>query len=426
MQIEIGWSVLCASHNTHGALGALVDIFSYRLLTLSELQDLLFSWAILVGSGALSATFFKSDFKLRRPFYAFIFGIVMLVLGIRSACFLAAFDAIKGGYLSQLTFALYGVLIPIGALMGICSAARSRDAYGSSDKWAYGLIPILNLMMLFAPSQENAIKTGFFRRAGKIAVVSVGIILVLSGQLVRLVAEKQAEISPTDIDPELEKKIVYYELHSGNMASYAAIISQELSDSKEYGEFIKSKRFTVEGSTLNYTFEVFDKDYRFSEIWRDSVTNDLCEGKSGMLVNAGAKINQRYLTDAGTVLAELSVDAASCDQWASKLDSKMKQVAKSIDGVKELNGLNLRVRAEYNDKTLSIRYIANQLPDEDWENRISEILCNNNDLRIIMGFNINIHTVFLYGNRRVGDFSLNSQICDARSQKSVSSQGQIL
>lgn len=104
----------------------------------------------------------------------------------------------------------------------------------------------------------------------------------------------------------------------------------------------------------------------------------------------------------------------------------MKQVARSIDGVKEINGLNLRVRAEYYDKTLSIRYIANQIPEEGWENRISESLCNNNDLRIIMGFNINIHTFFFYGARRVGDFSVNSQICDTRSQKSASSQGKIL
>lgn len=403
-----------------------MDIFSYRLLTLNELQDVLFSWAILFGSAALSATVFKFDFKLRRPLYAFIVGIAVLVLGIRSASFVAVFDAIKGGYLTQLTLALYGVLVPIGILMGIFSAARSRDAYGSSDKWAYGLIPILNLVMLFAPSQENADKTGFFRRAGKIAVVSVAVMLMLSGHVVRLLAEKQAEISQMDIDPELQKKIVYYELRSGNMASYAALITQELSNSKDYSAVFTSKHVDVDELTVNYTFEVADKDYRFSEIWRDSLINDLCEGKSGILIDAGATINQKYLSNDGTVLAELSLDAASCDQWASKLDSNMKQVARSIDGVKEINGLNLRVRAEYYDKTLSIRYIANQVPEEGWENRISESLCNNNDLRIIMGFNINIHTFFFYGARRVGDFSVNSQICDTRSQKSASSQGKIL
>jgi hypothetical protein len=94
------------------------------------------------------------DQLARAPYFA-LSSLLILLASAVSLVWLWTLEALANGILWVLVAVTMAAMLVLGFLFGRLAAARSRNAYGSQAMAFLGMIPLLNLVLLFYPPQDG-------------------------------------------------------------------------------------------------------------------------------------------------------------------------------------------------------------------------------------------------------------------------------
>jgi hypothetical protein len=394
-----------------------MESFSYKVLQLSEMGSFMLSWGVLFASAAISVNFINSDFKMRRPMYFLATGTAFLFFGITSFLVIGVHDAIKNDYLSLLVATTYGSLIPIGAFLGICAVARSLDAYGVRGKWVFCFIPLANLILLFSPSLDVLLKSSFSRSIKNVAIITLGIIMAVLGNGLSRVAERKATTLAklAENDWVLQQKALRLEVQNTCLEGLLKKTAKAIPVPTKIDTVTTLKAVDVDNAVLSYVYEISNRDAVFSQNWRDLMTSQWCKSPNfKQLIDIGASVEGKYLSQDGKPLAELRVNTLLCHQWTSLLDKKMQQAVDNVRGPKKLDEITTLLRGEYKDEIFSYYYTLSAAPsDIDWKDNLKFRWCKSENFGPMMVLGISIRGIYsTENNNPIAEVTVNSTVCE--------------
>lgn len=392
-----------------------MEALAYQVLQLGELGSLMLSWVILFASAAAGVALTRSEFRLGRSVYFLTIGLSSLLSGATSLFVLGVQDAIKNDYLAVIVVLIYGSLIPIGVFAGLCAAARSMDAYGARAKWVLAFIPLANLSLLFASSQERP-KSGFSQIARNIVLVVLSLAMIGAGSGLYSLMERQAirAAQTAENDPQLQSKAIQYEVQVNGLEETLKEAGKAVPVPMKLDKITTLKAVEVDKETLRYIYEISDKSANFSKSWRDIMTNKWCKSENfKSLMEIGATVEGRYVSLEGQPLTELKVNTALCDQWQASFQKTMQDAANAVKGPTRIDDVTTLMAADYEDGTFSYYYTLSVTPsDNNWKDYVKDNWCETDQLKPLMAFGLDIRAVYVTDAQiPVGEVLINSAVC---------------
>jgi len=392
-----------------------MEALAYRILQIGEIGSLALAWAVLFVSAAATLAFTKYELKLSRPAYFLITGLSFLLCAMTSLFALGIQDAIKNDYLAAIVALSYGSLIPIGALAGISAAARSNDAYGTRDKWFLSFVPFANLALLFGASLERP-ESGFPRVVRSIVLVTLGVLMMgAAGGVSRWVERQAAQAADgAQNDAQLQDKVIRYEVQNNGLEASLKEAAEAIPVPAKLDAITSLKAVEVDKETFRYVYEISDKNANFSSSWQDIMTNRWCKSPDfKAMIDLGATVEGKYVSQDGQQLASLRVSTALCEQWRSQFQKAMDNAANAIKGPTKLDEVTTLMGADYKDGTFSYYYTFALLPrDPAWKEYMKNRWCQTDQFKAMMAVDLDIRGVYTTEtNAPIGEVLVNSRIC---------------
>ncbi|MGF6173262.1 hypothetical protein [Ensifer sp. 4252] len=392
-----------------------MEAWAYQILQFGKFGSLLLSWGVLFGSAVVGLAFTGHAFKLGRAAYFLTMGLSFLFTGMTSLFVLGLHDAVKNDYLTVIVALIIGSLIPIGIFTGICAAARSRDAFGTRDRWFLSFIPVANLVLLFAPPQEQR-KPSPVRTARSIVLVVLGFGLIGAGGGLNRWVEGQANQAneTAQNDALLQKKLTRYEVQNFGLEAFLKETVKAVSVPAKLDGITTLKAVEIDKETFRYVYEISDKNANFSRNWQDVMMNRWCKSLDfKFMTDVGATVEGKYVSQEGQQLAELKVNPALCDQWRLQFDKTMQDAANAIKGPTRLDEVTTLNGADYKDGTFTYYYTFATMPSNDgWKAYMKNRWCQADQFKQMMAFDLNIRGVYsTEASAPIGEVLVNSEIC---------------
>ncbi|MBB4232169.1 hypothetical protein [Rhizobium mongolense] len=394
-----------------------MEALAYQVLQIGELGSLMLSWVIMLAAAAAGVALIKPEFRLGRPMYFLTMGLSFLLSGATSLFVLGVQDAMKNNYLAVIVALIYGSLIPIGVFAGTCAAARSKDAYGTHAKWVLAFIPLANLLLLFAPTQEKT-KSGVGRIARNIVLVVSALAMMGVGRGLGSLVERQvtstAQVAQND--PQLQSKALQYEVQVNGLEASLNEAAKAIRVPTKLDSITTLKAVEVENDTFRYVYEISDTSAKFTSAWRDIMTNKWCRSENfKLMIEIGATVEGKYVSLAGEPLAGLKVNTALCDQWQAKFRKTMKDAASAVKVPSKLDDVTTLTAADYEDGIFSYYYTVSVTPpDNSWKDFVQQNWCKTDQLKPMMDLGLDIRGVYATEAKApVGEVLINTAICGA-------------
>lgn len=307
-------------------------------------------------------------------------------------------DALKHDYLAILVSSIYGCLIPIGGFAGICAAARSRDAYGTSERWPLAFIPLANLMLIFAKSQKER-KSGFVGIATSIALVVIGLMMMMSvGRGISSSVERQVDraTEAAQNDLQVQRKAMQHQVEASGLEAALKEAAQSISVPKKLDAITTLKEIKVVKHTLRYIYEISDRSAVFSKNWNDLMTNRWCTSDNfKSLIEIGATLEGNYISDEGLPLAQLKINTEICNQWNVQFDKTMQDAAGAINLPRKLDDITTLVASEYKNRTFTYYYTVSATPPNNlWKDYLAGQWCKTDHFKTAMAFGVTVRGVY--------------------------------
>lgn len=287
----------------------MLEVLAFQYTQLPEPGTFVISFlAIVIGAVLAASLMVPPDGLLSRSWYFQRIGIASLAL-----------VAVQASWLWYPTALAYGVswlmlagdllsALAYGAYMIRLAQARSRDAYGHTGRAWFALVPLVNLVLLFKPSQSPDAAPGSTGAAlvglGLIILSRLAVPVLLNAVELRTVAGMQ--------DPEIQAAATALRVRAlGTAAALDILIVAEGAPAEiQTGLTLTA----VTRSDLHLTYE-FSLDQTDAEVlvddYRAEVTSSFCDGLM-LYLTAGASATLHYTRSDGHELARIELSLAEC------------------------------------------------------------------------------------------------------------------
>lgn len=287
----------------------MLEVLAFQYTQLPEPGTFVISFlAIVIGAVLAASLMVPPDGLLSRSWYFQRIGIASLAL-----------VAVQASWLWYPTALAYGVswlmlagdllsALAYGAYMIRIAQARSRDAYGHTGRAWFALVPLVNLVLLFKPSQSPDAAPGSTGAAlvglGLIILSRLAVPVLLNAVELRTVAGMQ--------DPEIQAAATALRVRAlGTAAALDILIVAEGAPAEiQTGLTLTA----VTRSDLHLTYE-FSLDQTDAEVlvddYRAEVTSSFCSGLM-LYLTAGASATLHYTRSDGHELARIELSLAEC------------------------------------------------------------------------------------------------------------------
>ena len=354
-----------------------MDGFAFRILTVGEFEFAMISIGMMVLSAGIAVLLYRPRWTMPRSAY---FAALCVCVAAGELSFLLRnlfVEAVRQQQVGRLAFAHLLIWFAIGAVTGVISAARSRDAFGTMGWWPLVFVPFANLVLIFYRSRE-ARPTGTGRRASNAVLVTCGLVLV---GLVRSIPPPSQEqvnsvIASVRADTELRDNAVAYLAESkGLEATLKDMVANVPLPGNELSQMLSVE---VHGDVVVTTTEIKDSNFDFDETWRDQNTERLCLSKNqAMLMKIGATLKNVYQSSSGERLSELTINTETCNAWREKKKTQIIAELESIEVPQTYGEAGELAAVSYKDGMVNYRFVLNVVPPSaDWSAVLQRAMCN--------------------------------------------------
>ena len=287
----------------------MLKVLAFQYTQLPEPGTFVISFlAIVIGAVLAASLMVPPDGLLSRSWYFQRIGIASLAL-----------VAVQAAWLWYPTALAYGVswlmlasdllsALAYGAYMIRIAQARSRDAYGHTGRAWFALVPLVNLVLLFKPSQSPDAAPG----STGAALVGLGLIILSRLAVPALLNAVEQRTLAGMQDPQIQAAATALRVRAlGTAAALDILIVAEGAPAEiQTGLTLTA----VTRSDLHLTYE-FSLDQTDAEVlvddYRAEVTSSFCDGLM-LYLTAGASATLHYTRSDGHELARIELSLAEC------------------------------------------------------------------------------------------------------------------
>lgn len=398
-----------------------MDGLAYRLLATDEFELAVISLVAVAVFAAIAAALYRPAWTMSRlPYVATL--CVCLATGQLSYLLRCLyFEALDLQQLGRLAFAFVLIWIAIGAIVGIASAARARDAFGGNLLWPLVFVPLANLLLMVAPSRQ-ARRTRIGSRASEVVLVACGCVLV--GLTLNMPGVSQDYLERVGdarhVQAELGANIAVDPADSeGLEATLRDMVAKApLPDTLE----ARVISIEVHGDVVETVMQVEDDNMALDADWRDETTASLCfSGTQALLLDKGATLKTTYRASNGQLLSDLTLNTDICNAFRAPKEREIIAVIEALDLPQNLSDEVAIIGASYKDKTVTYRYAFTARPPTDsWKAAAQGIMCEQDEFRRIVRLGIKIKVEFdlAEGENSVplGQFVMTATTCSANAR----------
>ncbi|MCM5557124.1 hypothetical protein [Pleomorphomonas sp. JP5] len=395
-----------------------MDGLAYRLLTADAFEFAAISIVAMVVFAGVAVGLYRPAWTMPRSAY---FSALCVCVAAGQLSYLLQYlflDALKQQQVGQLAFAYVLIWLGIGAITGVISAGRSRDAFGTMWWWPLAFVPFANLTLIFYPSRQARSK-GTGRRIANIVLVVCGLALV--GLTASLPAPGQDYIDSVsarvETDTDLrDNAMVYAVEHDGLEATLKRMMEGVPLFDNELSRMLSIE---VHGDVIVATSEVKDETFDFDDVWRDQSTERLCLSKNqAMLLKMGATLRNVYQSSSGETLSELIINTETCDAWRARREKAFVDDILSMKLPKKVSETVAIVGATYEDRTMTLRYELTEVPPGDaWMAKIKDNMCTEDNFGVMVQLGMTIRSQFAEakanGSVPIGEIVVDAKSCPA-------------
>jgi hypothetical protein len=278
---------------------------------------ILWTTVAMILSAAVAVAFYDPQWRLKRALFFTLCAFASLITALLDIPFFKLANAVGNTHVNT---AFIGLLISAGiygALIGILSAARSLDAFDTRAKWFFGLIPFVNLYLLFkrsahAPKAPITTNIGLVFVGILILFAAVAVQKTTSSALIRAsvsgsLREQMAEVDK-DLFDEVGRDVQKFRL----AVELRDLASQEKVPVK-LDNFTTLKAVRAEGVTAIYTVELAHPNFKFDKYFVEYDLRRTCGMKEYKpWFDAGVTMKTEYVDTTGRVRAEVTTNNAIC------------------------------------------------------------------------------------------------------------------
>ncbi|MFV0475797.1 MAG: hypothetical protein ACK5MQ_16565 [Pikeienuella sp.] len=276
---------------------------------------LMFLGILLAGAGvaAILALLRPGEARLLRAPYFALWALTIFLAVAGQSVWLATPEAVSGGYL-WVVVAISGLSMLIA---GFClcwlAMARARDGFGNAGMALFGFIPLLNLWLLFKPSEgeEGARRVAAPAMITGAAGVVIGLVLFIAGSGLNVYMEKKVGEIGRNAD-QITSGVTLLLRAKGLEETLRAMAAEaDLPVSVDSATMLI--RVEAEGEALKRTYVVSLPDFGVSDEFRENVKTHLCgTAPFKPLFAAGAAIHEIYVRPDGGGIGEVKAVAGDC------------------------------------------------------------------------------------------------------------------
>lgn len=373
-----------------------MEALAYQILQIGDVGSRAVSWVIMVLAAAIAVAATQYEWRVGRAKYFLLLGLIWFLAGLSNLVPIAVPGAVKGQYLGPVVILIYALLVPLGALAGIFSAARSLDVYGTRNKWIYGFIPIANLVLLFGKPQERR-PGGAMRAIASTGMVLAGLLLIAMGTGIEKSAARSVEQARARMadDPVAQRMAIRLEIKANGMQSALREFASGIAVPLKVDAISTIIDVPVKANTLTYVYEVTGSNLNFGHSWNDIMMNSMCTSDNfSELITLGAVISRRYLDPSKNLLGEVTASTPLCSSWRTKFDEQMLRAAQSIKGPTRVDEITTLNSASYAANVFTYNYSVSDMLPNGWQGQIKKNFCEVPTLKSMMAAGLTVRAVY--------------------------------
>lgn len=295
----------------------MINDFAYWYIALENHETRVVHGAIFIASAIAAGFLYRGYFHIQRIPYFVYSGAVFAVQGVLATIWIGAWSAIIHGYAALVVAIEILVLMGLGAIVMVIATARARDAYGNSAAAILAFIPVLNLILMLAPSKNKDIAGAYtpLRRVTGQTGIFLGMGLFLIGWLATATTLRamNAQKLSSEASAWQNQANIIVELKSKGLAGALASVAESFERSVMFEDTSVLVDVTSEGSTLRYHYrDRVELNPIAPEILAEAARN-ICQDVGMLeLIKAGATIERVFSDPTGKQHSIAITTAATC------------------------------------------------------------------------------------------------------------------
>ena len=276
-------------------------------------------YPVLLAGFLLGLLWPSPPLRLRRGPHWAIYLLLLLAYNLLQFLWLGSNEMIRGGYLwaGAAVDIISGLVF--GGLGGFLAKARSRDAFGPAGWAILGAVPLLNLVLLAAPSRTGEAAQGpvLFSGLQMPTLAWVVTVFAISATSRALTGILETELDHMAANPPADDAytlaVEAMIIEANGIEAYLDLALQGLEVPTQVDSDLWLIAARRQGAALHFTYAMaVEEGDTLSKAFRDETTRIACDAL-GRALQAGAAVEYHYLRLADkTEFDVISVRAPDC------------------------------------------------------------------------------------------------------------------
>jgi hypothetical protein len=284
-------------------------LVKFILLPESAIFALSYGFIIL---GAVACHYLtRAPGPMGRATYFILFAVSLLATSFMGAGWLMVPAAVEDGYFVAYTILLIALYPVFGFFSYLLGSARSVDINGDR-KYAYmALVPILNLYLIFASGQKNAVSATRKWFINPALVFGGIIFLAFSSIITKTVNDTQDSYSSANTYPAFSKLVS----STAGLEEILKISARQIDAPTQIDEVTRLVSVSVLADTFTYHYQLADAANLSSlpDGFDDQVRRNICgPDVMGDVIDLGAIIVHDYVSTSGSPIDRIITNLSEC------------------------------------------------------------------------------------------------------------------
>ncbi|MCB4917113.1 hypothetical protein LAV78_01055 [Brucella intermedia] len=293
-----------------------MENFAYAYIHFDEATIRGISFVCLLAGCAINYLTNRSAAPMARSSYFFATAALVLASSVEGLIWLAAPSAIASGKLVLVVLVELSALTALGYFFGFAATGRSVDAYGTTGKWWLAFIPLINLILLFKPSQNPSGKTGGAEMTKTVALVIGAFVLLAGGRALAVSIEHVVEgntQAAAKENPLVAERLAQAALDNGKLADLLVIAAREVAVPVRLDEITTLSKVSARGNEMRFHYTLSGDISSIPDSFAANLQRTFCAGPLKDFIRKGATVTADYEKEDGTSVRAISVDGRECD-----------------------------------------------------------------------------------------------------------------
>lgn len=292
-----------------------MENLAYSYIHLDEATMKLISFLLLVLGGFINFKMNKFVAPVGRAAYFFIFGTFIFIASLEGLLWLAAPSAIEADSLYIIVTAEFAAFTLLGYVFGFAATGRSLDAYGTSSKWWFAFVPLVNLILLFkGPINQLKSKPRWYW-VRSTALVFAAFAFMMTGKGLSVAVENSVERNTAraaNSNPKVAEKLSQALMQNSSIKDLLVVMAKELKTPLVVDEVTTLTKLSVSGNELIYHYALSGSINELPETFMKNLMKTFCSGALKPIIDKGATISAVYNANNGNEIGSVSVNSSVC------------------------------------------------------------------------------------------------------------------